>query len=66
VYPAPAQLAALRELVSLGYYRGIMNKLDEIEKTDPPTASFVAAMRVLAGQFQFEVMGQQLNPENLP
>lgn len=43
-----------------------MNKLDEIEKTDPPTASFVAAMRVLAGQFQFEVMGQQLNPENLP
>ncbi len=61
VYPDPPQLEALRELVSLGYYRGILNKLDEIEKAQPLTAVFVAEMRKLARQFQFEVMSQQLN-----
>jgi CheY-like chemotaxis protein len=61
VYPAPAQLAALRELVSLGYYRGIMNQLDAIDAAQPACAPFVANLRGLARQFQFELMGQQLS-----
>lgn len=61
VYPAAAQLEALREVVSLGYYRGIMNTLDEIEKEQPQSAGFAAEMRALARQFQFEAMSQQLS-----
>ncbi|MES2878079.1 MAG: ATP-binding protein [Pseudomonadota bacterium] len=61
VYPARQQLDALREVVGLGYYRGIMNKLDEIEAEQAPCALFVAEMRSLARQFQFEAMNQQLN-----
>jgi signal transduction histidine kinase/purine-cytosine permease-like protein len=60
VYPAPAQLNALRELVGLGYYRGILNQLDEIEQQQPATAAFVAELRGLARQFQFEALSQQL------
>ncbi|MEI8170298.1 MAG: ATP-binding protein [Rhodoferax sp.] len=61
VYPAPTQLDALREVVSLGFYRGIINQLDEIEASEPHCAPFVREMRQLARQFQFESMGQQLN-----
>jgi CheY-like chemotaxis protein len=61
VYPERQSLDALRELVSLGYYRGILNKLDEIEKAQPHSAAFVTEMRGLARQFQFEAMGQQLD-----
>ncbi len=61
VYPARAQLDALREAVSLGYYRGIMNQLDAIESAQPASAPFVASLRGLAKQFQFEAMAQLLN-----
>ena len=61
VYPRAAQLDALREVVSLGYYRGILNQLDAIEAAQPASASFVASLRSLARQFQFEAMGQLLN-----
>jgi len=61
VLPGRAQLDALREVVSLGYYRGIMNQLDEIEAEHAPCVPFVAEMRALARQFQFETMSQQLN-----
>ena len=60
VYPAAAQLDALREVVDLGYLRGIMNTLEEIEKSQPLSAGFAAEMRALARQFQFETMSQQL------
>ncbi|MDP3309819.1 MAG: hypothetical protein Q8S56_02520, partial [Polaromonas sp.] len=60
IYPPAAQLDALREVVNLGYFRGIMNTLDEIEKTQPQSAGFAAEMRGLARQFQFETMSQQL------
>jgi signal transduction histidine kinase/purine-cytosine permease-like protein len=62
--PDPAQLAALREVISLGFYRGIMNTLAEIEKEQPATAAFVEAMRLLARQFQFEAMTRQLTPKD--
>ncbi|RZI98882.1 MAG: hypothetical protein EOO54_28250, partial [Haliea sp.] len=61
IYPPAAQLDALREVVNLGYFRGIMNLLDEIEKSQPQSAAFTADMRGLARQFQFETMSQQLS-----
>jgi hypothetical protein len=60
--PGPEQLAALLEVVHLGFYRGIMSKLDEIEAAQPASTRFVADMRVLARQFQFEAMVRQLHP----
>ncbi len=58
--PDASQLAALLEVVNLGFYRGIMNALAEIERQQPATAAFVNEMRALARQFQFEAMGRQL------
>ena len=54
--PGAAHLRALDELVSLGYYRGIVRKLDEIESLDAAHAGFVGHLRVLAQQFQLEAM----------
>ncbi|MEY4100694.1 MAG: hypothetical protein RL300_1865 [Pseudomonadota bacterium] len=59
-YPDRTQLDALQEVVTLGFYRGILNQLDAIEAAQPECAQFVASMRELARQFQFETMGQQL------
>jgi CheY-like chemotaxis protein len=60
VYPDRAQLDALQEVVTLGFYRGILNQLDALEVAQPDCARFVTSMRELARQFQFETMGQQL------
>jgi signal transduction histidine kinase/purine-cytosine permease-like protein len=59
-WPHPVHLHALREMVQLGYYRGIMAKLAEIESVQPACAAFAAAMRELARQFQFEAMSREL------
>jgi signal transduction histidine kinase/CheY-like chemotaxis protein/purine-cytosine permease-like protein len=59
-YPAPGALAALSQAVSLGYYRGILNALEEIERHQPAHGAFVHTMRGLARQFQFDAMGQIL------
>ena len=56
--PDAASLAALEQSVALGYYRGIMNTLDEIERSQPAHADFVERLRALARQFQFEAMGR--------
>ena len=58
--PDAQQRAALLEVVNLGFYRGIMNTLDEIEKHSPQAQKFVEDMRALARQFQFEAMARQL------
>jgi hypothetical protein len=60
VWPSAPELQALRELVGLGFVRGILNQLDKIEKAQPECAGFVAGMRLLARQFEFEAMGRQL------
>lgn len=60
VYPDRAQLDTLQEVVTLGFYRGILNQLDAMEAAQPECAGFVARMRDLARQFQFETMSQQL------
>ena len=54
--PEAEHLRALDELVSLGYYRGIVKKLDEVEADDPACAGFVGQLRLLARQFQLDVM----------
>ena len=58
--PAAPALAALLEAAELGFYRGILNKLAQIERDQPGCQPFVIRMRALAQQFQFEVMAQQL------
>jgi CheY-like chemotaxis protein len=60
VYPDRVQLDALQEVVTLGFYRGILNQLDALEAAQPACAGFVANMRDLARLFQFETMSQQL------
>ncbi len=64
ILPEAAQIAALLEVVNLGFYRGIMNKLADIETLQPETTVFVEDMRVLARQFQFEAMGRQLTSQD--
>jgi len=56
VLPDEAQLRALDELISLGYFRGIVKKLDEIEGENAAHASFVAHLRGLARNFQLDAM----------
>ncbi len=64
--PSAPWLAALRELAGLGYYRGIMNKLNELEAADPQCLTFVNEMRGLARQFQFETLLQRLTQRLTP
>ncbi|HWH83092.1 MAG TPA: ATP-binding protein, partial [Burkholderiaceae bacterium] len=54
--PDAAHLRALDELVDLGYFRGIVRKLDEIEALDARHAGFALHMRALARQFQLDAM----------
>ena len=58
--PGPEHRAALSESIDLGYMRGILKKLDEIEQLDPVHAGFVQVMRTLARRFQFEAMKEIL------
>jgi signal transduction histidine kinase/purine-cytosine permease-like protein/FixJ family two-component response regulator len=62
IYPPRAQLQALQDLVNLGYYRGILNQLDEIQALYPASAPFAMRLRELARQFQFDAMSRQLVP----
>ena len=59
--PDAPQLRALEELVNLGYFRGIVRKLDEIEADDPAHAAFAEHLRGLARQFQLEAMSRILS-----
>jgi CheY-like chemotaxis protein len=54
--PDAEHLRSLDELVSLGYFRGIVKKLDEIEALDASHAGFVGHLRNLAQQFQLDAM----------
>ena len=54
--PRAGRLAVLREAVGLGYFRGIMNQLDEIDAAEPACAAWTAGQRALARQFRFEAM----------
>ncbi|MDP9900520.1 signal transduction histidine kinase/CheY-like chemotaxis protein/purine-cytosine permease-like protein [Variovorax ginsengisoli] len=56
VRPSAVHLRALEEAIGLGYFRGIMNQLDDIDADQPECAGWTAAQRHLARQFQFEKM----------
>ena len=58
--PPAAVVAELVQSVSLGYYRGILNALADIERRHPEHAAFVHRVRPLAQQFQFDALGQIL------
>ncbi|MBI2276981.1 MAG: response regulator [Dechloromonas sp.] len=60
IAPDATHLAALDELIGLGYLRGILNKLAEIEKLAPDHHEFVRVLRDLARQFQFDPMKEIL------
>jgi signal transduction histidine kinase/DNA-binding NarL/FixJ family response regulator len=47
-------LHALREAARLGYYRGLVNTLDDLAQRRPDAALWVAELRALASQFRFE------------
>ncbi|MDZ7919448.1 ATP-binding protein [Rhodoferax sp.] len=60
VLPGPADCQALLDLVRLGFYRGIVNKLDAIATAQPQCLAFTQSMAALARQYQFEAMATQL------
>ena len=60
IAPDETHLAALDEVISLGYVRGMLNKLAEIERLDPQHGEFVRVLRDLARQFQFDAMKEIL------
>ena len=43
-------------MIQLGYFRGIVQLLGQIDAESPACAAFVAHMRELARQFQLEAM----------
>jgi signal transduction histidine kinase/CheY-like chemotaxis protein len=56
VYPPEAAMESLRELIRIGYVRGIQNKLDEIGALDPRYQHFTQTMRNFAARFQLDAM----------
>ncbi|RYF43167.1 MAG: response regulator [Comamonadaceae bacterium] len=64
--PDAAAMEALQEVVQLGYYRGILTKLDEIDAAQPECMDFTAGLRALARQFQFEAIARRLADDGTP
>ena len=60
VNPPRDEVIALQALVRLGFYRGIVNKLDALAVSFPECTDFVDQQRALARQYQFETMQAQL------
>jgi signal transduction histidine kinase/purine-cytosine permease-like protein/ActR/RegA family two-component response regulator len=60
IAPDETHLAALEEVINLGYLRGMLNKLAEIERLAPSHGEFVRVLRDLARQFQFDAMKEIL------
>ena len=60
VAPDAGHVNALEEAINLGYLRGILNQLAEIEKLDARHGEFVRILRELARQFQFDAMKEIL------
>jgi signal transduction histidine kinase/purine-cytosine permease-like protein/DNA-binding NarL/FixJ family response regulator len=60
VPPGEAHLRGLQELVNLGYVRGIVKRLDQIESEAPASAAFVERMRTMARGFELDAMQRLL------
>ena len=55
-YPSESALRKLDEMIELGYLKGVLAVLSEIEASFTQCAEFVRVQRELARQFQFEAM----------
>ncbi len=55
-----AEIEPLLELVRLGYYKGIVQWLDDWVQRRPEQAAFAQGLRTLAREFRFETIEQQL------
>jgi signal transduction histidine kinase/CheY-like chemotaxis protein/purine-cytosine permease-like protein len=74
--PRPLTLAAsgapvsnfqpLLELVRLGYYKGIVQWLDDWVRERPEQADFAQSLRTLAREFRFEAIEQRLQQQIQP
>ncbi len=60
VHPPAALLESLARQVELGYVKGILARLDEIEAADPVYAPFVAEVRELARNFRLDAIAPLL------
>lgn len=60
VYPPAELLAPLVRQVELGYVKGILARLDDIEAADPAYAAFVAEVRELTRNFRLEAIAPLL------
>jgi signal transduction histidine kinase/CheY-like chemotaxis protein len=58
--PATQQLQALREALAMGHLRGVNHALDQLAAADTRYAPWVAEMRTLARQFQFNTIEARL------
>ncbi len=54
------EIAPLLELVRLGYYKGIVQWLDDWVRLRPEQTEFARGLRTLAREFQFEAIEQRL------
>lgn len=63
VAPSVEHVSALEEAINLGYLRGILNKLAEIEQLEAHHGEFVRVLRELARQFQFDAMKEILRKQ---
>jgi signal transduction histidine kinase/CheY-like chemotaxis protein/purine-cytosine permease-like protein len=63
--PSAAELEPLRAAASIGYYRGVMQQLDQIESMNAAYGEFVVTQRGLAREFKFDVILSQL-PGRMP
>ena len=59
-YPPVALLEPLHRQVELGYVKGILARLDEIETADPAYAPFVAEVRELTRNFRLDAIAPLL------
>lgn len=66
VRPPADTVHELEQLIELGYLRGILTKLAEIERSHPDCAEFVRVQRELARQFQFDAMHEILRRSEVP
>ena len=56
VAPSRAHLLALREVVDLGYPRGVQRQLERIQAEQPDCSAWLAPLQALVQAFQFDRM----------
>lgn len=60
VFPPEPRMDALREFIRLGYMRGILKQLDEIDALDPIHRPFTTTIRHYAARFQLDAMANHV------